>query len=843
MSLFARYEERLTLDSLSSNPNFHLCRHPGCTFGQEVAPDINQQFMTCLQCHQLTCLSCRTIWHAGISCAQNIRNIQGPTAEQQKEEEASEALVAKTSKTCPNATCGARVDKISGCDHMKCSRCGSQYCWECQADQEKIWIEGNSAHEKGCKHWRPVGDREGSQDGSDTSDDEDVDHVDDTDVEDARPLEPRERQRRGATGGWHVGRSGAVWEQERQRPVPRTRLTQEGNEDVVRTLTARIARVAETFSPQSAIPESGRMMREQYQERVRADARARAAEQVNQQGPVPQQGPAPQRTQVNHEQSEEATIPLRDPRARGTEPGRTMREEQQEAARIRTNQLAREIAMIRNQASIPASERTAQDQAQEEALQRMEAFARVHQRRVDNRAMMFHQAPEAISQYQHPRPSDQNTKTQADKEALQAAIERGNQLADAAAHGTQHNAERHARRNDWHRTQADMHEQQRFDQRMREMKSLMDRRALEDMISIAEQRAREDIDPRRAHADVHELERMSTTQQLSELSPREKMAWVEQRAQDIADHHTSATTYHQGHPQPPEGHPPQRQPEPVQQQTLSPAPAHQEPAVALRQPALSFSVTRQPPSRTTLAPPGFRFPHSPIQTPQSTMWALKPTPQHPKRETPIFPPGLDLFSPPRPAHLPPGPLFSNPFASPPAPVLPPPRTAPEANAPSPAPSPSSPSSATPIRSTTPPLPLPSTSSKPPAPPTGTPEPLAPFLRLQQTPDPAHPWVWTLQAGHFIVSEYPPPALVIPLASVGPQLRARAVLSNDWATVRELGATANGPGVARLVVDAWEKGDGGEEEEVHKWRRIGGGFPSRGRGRGYLFSSLSRGRGR
>lgn len=759
--------------------------------------------MTCLQCHQLTCLSCRTVWHAGISCTQNIRNIKGPTAEQQKEEEASEALVAKTSKTCPNATCGARVDKVSGCDHMKCSRCGSQYCWECQADQEKIWSEGNSAHEKGCKHWRPAGDREGSPDVSDTSDDEDIDDAHDTDVEDARPLEPRERQRRGAMGGWHVGRNGAVGEQESQRPVPRTRMTREGVDEAVRVRAAHVARAAETVSPQSAIPESGRMMREQ---------------------------------------------PL-------------------EAARMRANDLAWALETARNQASIPASVPTTQDQYQEEALQRIEALARVHQRRVENRAMRFHQAPEATSQYQDTHPSDRNPKTEADQEALQPARRRAPQVFDPV-NRYQHNAERQARRTDYDRTQADVDEQQRVEQGLREfMKSSAEQRVQEEFghntsdrntTTEADQEALQPTrrrgqqaaneiqrpptfaqitDRHRAHADVHELERMST-QQWSELSLPDKTSLVEQRAQDIADQHTSATSPHQGYPQPPEGHPRQRQQEPTQQQTSTPAPAHQEQALVKRQPAMSFSATRQPPSGTTLAPPGFRFPHSPLQTPQLPMWALTPTPQHPKRETPIFPPGLPLFSPPRPAHLPPGPLFSNPFGSPPGP----PFSNPFSSNPVPEsyPSPTSPPS-NPIRPPTPPHPLASASPKPPAPPTGTPESLAPLLRLQQTSDPARQWVWTLQAGHLILSEYPPTALVPPLAGVGRQLRARTVLGNDWATVRRLGATANGSGVERLVVEAW--GGPGEEEEVHKWRRIGDNLPSKGRGRGGFYSFLGRERGR
>lgn len=72
-----------------------------------------------------------TPWHEGRTCTQYQQDIidaknAGAAAarrarEKRREEAASEVEVKRVAKVCPNKACGARIEKISGCNHMTVS--------------------------------------------------------------------------------------------------------------------------------------------------------------------------------------------------------------------------------------------------------------------------------------------------------------------------------------------------------------------------------------------------------------------------------------------------------------------------------------------------------------------------------------------------------------------------------------------------------------------------------------------------------------------------------------------------------------------------------------------------
>jgi hypothetical protein len=70
----------------------------------------------CQGCHFRFCTKCHQPEHEG---------------ECDKPDEATEALIARISKPCPNPTCGTSIERNEGCNHMTCANCRTHFCWTC----------------------------------------------------------------------------------------------------------------------------------------------------------------------------------------------------------------------------------------------------------------------------------------------------------------------------------------------------------------------------------------------------------------------------------------------------------------------------------------------------------------------------------------------------------------------------------------------------------------------------------------------------------------------------------------------------------------------------------------
>nr|CCD13612.1 unnamed protein product [Trypanosoma congolense IL3000] len=88
----------------------------------------------CSKCGLEFCFTCRETPHKPATC-EMLKKWYSMI----EKDEPSLALIKKTTKACPN--CSVRVEKNSGCDHMKCSKCLHNYCWICLGP----WV-GHAAH-------------------------------------------------------------------------------------------------------------------------------------------------------------------------------------------------------------------------------------------------------------------------------------------------------------------------------------------------------------------------------------------------------------------------------------------------------------------------------------------------------------------------------------------------------------------------------------------------------------------------------------------------------------------------------------------------------------------------
>lgn len=177
--VFTRYDKIAFEATIPADQEYRSCAWEECTNGGYCNPQA-ESFFTCSVCQRRTCLSCKTIYHEGLTCAENREHMEERAAEEKaqhegrkaEEEKATADFLEKSSRTgktkvCPNKKCGGIIEKKGGCDHMTCKypsdaslvnlltwsigrKCYTEFCWVCLAFYGPIWIRGNAAHREDC---------------------------------------------------------------------------------------------------------------------------------------------------------------------------------------------------------------------------------------------------------------------------------------------------------------------------------------------------------------------------------------------------------------------------------------------------------------------------------------------------------------------------------------------------------------------------------------------------------------------------------------------------------------------------------------------------------------------
>lgn len=114
--LYNRYQSFKKLLIWNSDPNIRWCVRERCE--NMIKCVGNEDKISCNKCGQEICFKCRLAWHGKISCLKVL--------EKEFQSYSNNAMV----KLCPK--CQSRIEKMSGCNHMTCSRCRHQFCWLCR---------------------------------------------------------------------------------------------------------------------------------------------------------------------------------------------------------------------------------------------------------------------------------------------------------------------------------------------------------------------------------------------------------------------------------------------------------------------------------------------------------------------------------------------------------------------------------------------------------------------------------------------------------------------------------------------------------------------------------------
>jgi len=106
---------------------------------------------TCATCQFKSCFQCRTPSHSKLTCLENWTAVRSKYF---AADEPSGAWLKSYTKPC---FCGRWIQKMAGCDHVKCPArpigCGEEWCWMCGAKYEEIRRVGNTAHKSDCPHY------------------------------------------------------------------------------------------------------------------------------------------------------------------------------------------------------------------------------------------------------------------------------------------------------------------------------------------------------------------------------------------------------------------------------------------------------------------------------------------------------------------------------------------------------------------------------------------------------------------------------------------------------------------------------------------------------------------
>ena len=130
--------ENISLNHLAENNSDEItfCPTAGCNY--MCSYDKNEFHLNCPMCKKSYCLQCKTEWHNDMTC----QEYQRTKNKDENDFKFEEYIKGSKLKQCPK--CKRWVEKVSGCDHIKCS-CGTPFCYRCGKIKE-------SDFDHGCKY-------------------------------------------------------------------------------------------------------------------------------------------------------------------------------------------------------------------------------------------------------------------------------------------------------------------------------------------------------------------------------------------------------------------------------------------------------------------------------------------------------------------------------------------------------------------------------------------------------------------------------------------------------------------------------------------------------------------
>ncbi|KAF2031325.1 hypothetical protein EK21DRAFT_63624, partial [Setomelanomma holmii] len=159
--VFRSFDELTTRVVYESIPNYRWCISKGCKSGQVHPPSTNR--FRCRSCRKSHCIVHLRPEHKGETCGEYDYSVcdkqlipcRTNKDIKKQEEAASKKIIEQTTKRCPG--CKRSIEKSFGCDHMTCSKCKHEFCWQCLAPYLKKGVR-RVVHKRGCEYHNPEWD-------------------------------------------------------------------------------------------------------------------------------------------------------------------------------------------------------------------------------------------------------------------------------------------------------------------------------------------------------------------------------------------------------------------------------------------------------------------------------------------------------------------------------------------------------------------------------------------------------------------------------------------------------------------------------------------------------------
>lgn len=147
--LFAKYDSILLSATLATMMDIIYCPRRNCQYPVSLEP--NEQMAKCPICQYAFCVFCKMVYHGIEPCKLYSAGTHQLVSEYQEasddkklqmeqrygkkqlqtlvENTMSENWIQTNSQKCPK--CKAAIEKLDGCNKMKCWRCNTPFCWLC----------------------------------------------------------------------------------------------------------------------------------------------------------------------------------------------------------------------------------------------------------------------------------------------------------------------------------------------------------------------------------------------------------------------------------------------------------------------------------------------------------------------------------------------------------------------------------------------------------------------------------------------------------------------------------------------------------------------------------------